>query len=463
MRRYTLINRVAGPDGDPPRVTHPEQSGLAVVFKHVCDAVVVVEQESGRIVLWNPAAQALFGYSPSEVLGRSILDIVAGEDRQSFRQALLAYGTADQAHGARSQPTFEVSALHSASLQLVVEFLLSPLLEATGERWMLTIGRDITERKRREAALRESEARLRSLADAALEAVVITEHGRIVEANEVFADIFGYERHEALGMPISQLVAPEYRTLVDRYVVSGLEALYEAAGLRKDGSRFDIEMRGKGIGYEGESVRVTTVRDISERKAMERMLEHQATHDALTDLPNRALFADRLGQALIRTARHAGSVAVLFVDLDGFKSVNDTFGHEAGDRLLTEVAHRLHASVRIEDSVGRAVPTISRLGGDEFTVLLEPVLHEGDAVRVAERIAHQLIQPFRLAGHEMSITASIGIALGTYGRTSAEELIRNADAAMYLAKSKGKARHEVFGAEGAGQAPREARQGPPPV
>jgi diguanylate cyclase (GGDEF)-like protein/PAS domain S-box-containing protein len=191
----------------------------------------------------------------------------------------------------------------------------------------------------------------------------------------------------------------------------------------------------------GRPVRVVgTVQDITERKALERQLEHQALHDPLTDLPNRLLFMDRLDHALARTQRREESIAVLFLDLDNFKLINDSFGHAVGDQLLLQVADRLDSCMRPQD-------TVARFGGDEFTVLLEDGAEEDDATLVAKRIIEELRAPFALLGHELFVTASVGIALSnrTLGRPDlADDLLRDADAAMYRAKATSKANYAVF-------------------
>jgi len=177
------------------------------------------------------------------------------------------------------------------------------------------------------------------------------------------------------------------------------------------------------------------------RGQIEAELARQATHDALTGLPNRALFADRLGQALARASRRQATLAVLFLDLDGFKAVNDSLGHAAGDQLLVAVADRMRACLRLED-------TVARLGGDEFTILLEGLTDLRGATLVAERITRDLVAPFTLAGHAVVVTSSIGIVLNDLhrGEQRADELLRDADVAMYRAKAAGKARHAVFAA-----------------
>lgn len=179
------------------------------------------------------------------------------------------------------------------------------------------------------------------------------------------------------------------------------------------------------------------VTDITERTQYEEQLAHRAFHDPLTDLPNRALFLDRLEQAIARGNRTGRVCALLFLDLDNLKKANDSFGHEAGDRVLVEVSRRLLTVLRAED-------TLARLAGDEFTVLVEDLDDPMEAVRVAERLERQLTEPLQVARQQICVTASIGIAYSTSGRTQPGELLRNADTAMYMAKNSGKARHEVF-------------------
>jgi len=296
---------------------------------------------------------------------------------------------------------------------------------------------DVTDRKEAEEALRESEERLRRLADAALEGILVTDEGVILEANRALTDMLGYEASDVVGRSAVEFIAPEHRELVRQKIASGNEEPYEIIGVSKDGTLLDLEVRGRAYSYQGRKVRVTAVRDITERKKVEKRLEHQAFHDALTDLPNRQLLLDRLGHALRRTRRRRGRrVAALLMDLDNFKSINDSLGHEVGDLLLVVVAERLKRLLRPEDA-------LARFGGDEFVVLLEHVEGADVPVRVAERIIEELKDPFVLEGREVYTRASIGIAIGEARTKDPDDLLRNADTAMYLAKDEGSG-YKVF-------------------
>jgi diguanylate cyclase (GGDEF)-like protein len=229
----------------------------------------------------------------------------------------------------------------------------------------------------------------------------------------------------------------------------------------KDGTWRNLESVATAIPNEqGQIERLVIVnRDITDRKRAEVALAHNALHDSLTDLPNRALFLDRVRHVLALSHRHTSyKFAVLFIDLDEFKVVNDSLGHAAGDALLIQIARRLSASIRGVDTISRSVlmqtasqvaneGSLARVGGDEFTILLEDIRDCGDAIRVAERLQERLIIPFVVERQEVVIAASIGIAFCATSYTNSEDLIRDAEIAMYRAKREGKARCQVFDAE----------------
>jgi diguanylate cyclase (GGDEF)-like protein/PAS domain S-box-containing protein len=228
--------------------------------------------------------------------------------------------------------------------------------------------------------------------------------------------------------------------------------LAENERTNRSGEPFDMEYRliardGRTVWVRDEAVLVKdgdrplywqgVMTDVTERKALEERLKHQALHDPLTDLPNRTLLMDRLAHALVRAERRETKVAVLFMDLDNFKYVNDSMSHEAGDRLLVEVAERLRDCLRAED-------TIARLGGDEFAILLEDLQHEQEATAVAGQVAQVLRTPILLDNREIFVTTSIGVALGTCREDRPEVLLREADVAMYRAKAAGKDHYAVY-------------------
>jgi diguanylate cyclase (GGDEF)-like protein/PAS domain S-box-containing protein len=286
--------------------------------------------------------------------------------------------------------------------------------------------------------LRESEERYRILFESIDEGFCTVEvlfnardepvDYRFLETNRAFAQQTGLEG--AAGKTMRQLVPSHERywfELYGRVALTGepvrFEERAEALGRWFDGYCYRLggpESRTVGILF----------KDVTERKALEARLEHQAFHDALTGLPNRRLFMDRLAHALARTGRRDERVAVLFMDLDNFKVVNDSLGHDAGDLLLASVAGRLKRCLRPED-------TLARFGGDEFVVLLEDVADPEEAVQVAERIIGDLGSPFPVEGRELFVRASVGIACGEASTKSADDLLRDADTAMYQAKAEG--------------------------
>ena len=331
------------------------------------------------------------------------------------------------------------------------------------------------------AAAESALSRLRlveSLVVHANDAAIIIEANRkgdggppIVYVNAAFTRITGYSSKEAVGRSLRLLYGPKTDTMsvegARRRLDAGETSLLELLLYRKDGREVSIEISivpvddndertryWVALGREvterkaaeealfrakaAEERRALLEREIDERKRMEKELLHAAFHDPLTSLPNRALFVDRLTHALGRMRRRGNChAAVLFLDCDGFKGVNDRFGHMIGDLLLVALARRLETCLRPGD-------TLARLGGDEFTVLLDDVGDGSEAKRIGERILNEFNTPFSLAGNEVRVTASIGIALTSLGYSSAQELMRDADIAMYRAKLLGKHRYVMF-------------------
>jgi len=295
--------------------------------------------------------------------------------------------------------------------------------------------RDVTARFAGEAALRESELRYRLLFEQNAAGVCVTQlDGAIIDCNLTYAAMLGYARSELIGRDAGTLfVRPAERAellsmLSDAMTLNSVEVELR----KKDGQSI---WALKNLTLAGDRIH-TTVVDISDRKRAEEQIEFHAYHDVLTNLPNRKLFTDRLTQSLSRARRSGKPLAVMFVDLDHFKSINDTLGHEAGDELLLEMARRLRANVRDDD-------TVARLGGDEFTIILAELRQPEDAIGVAEKLIAAIEQPLPIAGTSIEVSASIGIALYPNDGTDAESLLRNADSAMYRAKEAGRNTYQL--------------------
>jgi len=306
--------------------------------------------------------------------------------------------------------------------------------------------KNIESAERHVAELQESEERFRSAFDyAAIGMALVSPEGKWLEVNRSLCEMVGYSERELLGMSWETITHPDDLRSVRAQVEHLLDGSIPTCQTEKRYTH-----KGGGEVWIFLSISLTRdpetkaarlifqTQDITDRKRAERQLLHDAFHDTLTGLPNRALFVDRLKQALARTRRLGPhQFAVLFLDLDRFKVINDSLGHIVGDQLLVGIARRLEACLRPGD-------TVARLGGDEFTILLEDVTDIGEAIRVAERVEKEISSPFNLRGHEVFTTVSVGIAPSSIGYESPDEILRDADTAMYRAKSLGKARHEVF-------------------
>jgi diguanylate cyclase (GGDEF)-like protein/PAS domain S-box-containing protein len=286
---------------------------------------------------------------------------------------------------------------------------------------------------------------LRSLIMSTSDAMVVMDtHGQILDANDQLGRLLGYGSVELVGMPVEALIGESSRQLASHYrdtyardpgtlVVGDAQ---EMSALRKDGSEFPIEAALERLDTPGGFFVTATVRDVTERRELERRLAHQATHDNLTGLPNRAQFMRHLADALARTPVGSAQIAVCFLDVDHFKYVNDSRGHTIGDALVTEVAHRIASTARAGDLV-------ARFGGDEFAVLVENLTDHQGAVTQAWRLLAAFDRPFVVESVECYLSASVGIAFGARG-DDPNDLLRDADAAMYHAKQRGRSRVELF-------------------
>jgi diguanylate cyclase (GGDEF)-like protein/PAS domain S-box-containing protein len=313
------------------------------------------------------------------------------------------------------------------------------LLRIAGEIFVSAL-----ERSRTYRALRSSEQRYRLMAENATDLISrSTMRGRMVYVSDAARSLLGYDAPEMVGHSIFEFIAEAdhhvVRQVTTRIAEQRAPQTFSYRALRKDGSFLWFETTSRAVPdpVTGELTEIVAVsRDISERRRAEEQIEYQAYHDALTGLPNRLLFRDRLTIALAHAKRQHTPVAVMFLDLDRFKFVNDTLGHSLGDELLRAIAARLRSVLREGD-------TIARMGGDEFTVLLTDLSTPTDAAKIAQKLLETVAYPVRVEGHELYATTSIGIALYPSDGDNAEALLKNADGAMYRAKEIGRNSYQL--------------------
>ena len=313
---------------------------------------------------------------------------------------------------------------------------------------------DITRHQLAERSIRDSEERMRKFAAATNEGIFFHKNGILTDVNEALLAITGYAREEMIGHSTLEFVAPQWRQTAADYMREGGEYPYEAEVAHKKGHNITVELVGKTVLLNGETHRLGALRDITARKHAEARIQYLAHHDMLTGLPNRAYLTERLTTILALARRHGTLVAIMFIDLDNFKTINDSLGHHVGDALLKQVAARIKEVLREADMV-------SRLGGDEFLVILADFAAPEDAARVAEKLLQVISAPIALEGRELCANASIGISVFPRDGDNADDLIRHADAAMYSAKDHGRGHSRFYTAglsdEGAETLARESR------
>ena len=416
-----------------------EEAFRAALSEQASDVVVIIG-EDGVVRYASPSLSNALGYKPEEVVGTNASSYVHPDDAD---EALGAFGEVLGVPGVGKPVELRVRRKDGSWRYL--EAVGTNMIDDASVEGVVVNAWDVTGRKRI-----EDELKLRDRAIAASSnGIIISDPNKpdnpIIYVNRKFEEITGYSAEEAKGLNCRFLAngdrdqpgVDELRIAIEE----GREWSGPLRNYKKDGTPFWNELYIAPVRDEdGRVVNFIGVqKDVTKQKELEKKLAHQAFHDPLTDLPNRNLFLDRVDHALKRARRRGEGVAVLFMDLDNFKVINDSLGHEVGDELLVAVAGRLESCLRPAD-------TAARLGGDEFVVLLEDVVDAEEAARAAERIADALQrEPFRIGDRELFVTTSVGIALG--GRGEGErpgDLLRNADLAMYRAKDAGKDGHAVF-------------------
>ncbi len=388
----------------------------------------------GILTRVSDSVKDLLGYEPDEVIGRPMAEFyLHPEEREAFLRKLeLAGGSVTNNETALRHRDGSVVWTSSNAHFIYDEQGNVVGVEGTA--------RNITERKLHESQV----SKLSSVLEQTADIVIVTDIDGVIEyVNPSFERVTGYTYEEAVGQTPALLSSDKHKKEFYQHmwetILSGESYTNIMINRRKDGSLYYEEKTITPIRDQTGRIThfVSTAKDISERMQVQERLQHMAHHDALTDLPNRNLFLDRLQQALIRARHHNRLVAVMFMDLDRFKNINDTLGHNTGDQLLLQLSERLKHSVRDGD-------TIARFGGDEFAILLDDVDNENSIAAVAQKLLQTLSEPFHVNSHELFITASIGIAIFPHDGEDPDTLLRNADVAMYRAKELGKNNYQFY-------------------
>jgi len=456
--RHTFDNRVvkSGPDEvvlicrDTTEQTRAEeelrrnQARLQRIVEYSREYTTITDREH-RILFVSAPVERILGYQPDELLGSNALDLIHPDDRARSTRASVAV-----TKGAIPLRALRLRLRNKSGGWRVIESTARPLFGDELIGGLLTHCRDITDYAEVEDTLRDSLGRLNAIVETAADGIItINPRGTIESINSAAQKMFRSRSGSLLGTAFEDLLAPRYRAVlaealraIETGSPSAIASLPEdLEARREDGTTFPVTLSSSVVPLDNGVIITIIVRDVSEKRAMERQLEFQATHDALTGLPNRYLFMAALEQALreVRSNSHLG--AVLFLDLDRFKVVNDSLGHASGDKLLCAVASRLNAATR-----GRG--TVARFGGDEFLILCPRCEDAREAEILAADVLQALIPPFRIDDEEVFVTGSAGIAVMAPGDgpPDPDSVIRNADVALYRAKARGRSRFERYDA-----------------
>jgi diguanylate cyclase (GGDEF)-like protein/PAS domain S-box-containing protein len=427
-------------DASAARRSESEARAQAALFRLLADNVPVLiayyRASDFQCQFANKAYARTFGTDERAVVGKTFAEVIGQAAADQIQPRV------EQVLHQRQAAAYERELPQPDGSTRFIEVNLLPHVGEGGD----TVGcfvliSDITKHRLAERAVRESEERLAKFMQASAEGIVFHKDGFITDANPPLCALMGYTLDEIKGRSVLEFIAPDHLARVASVMRAGQETAYESTVIDKAGQRVAVEFIVRTMLRNGERMRMTIVRDIRDRQSAQARIHHLAHHDALTGLPNRMSFMDQLQQHMAAAESEGTRLALLFIDLDHFKRVNDSLGHLVGDTLLRTVSARILASLRTTDLV-------ARFGGDEFMVLLhggpsqEHQHHDVD--EVARKLLAAIEVPVNAEGRPISVTPSIGVAFFPGDASTPDELIKNADSAMYLAKSRGRANHQCF-------------------
>ena len=420
------------------------EARFRAVFENVDALSIQGYAPDGTVLYWNPASTKLYGYSQQEAIGGSLYELIIPEPAREIVRKDVGWMFEHK----QGVPAARLALKHKDG-HLVHVYSSHTVVETEQHgATLFCLDIDLHDLVQMEQALGEAEQRYRTLFDDAADGILVVRDGHIIDANKAAGEMFAGRPVQLLGLSPIDLSPPwqsqgvnsaERAAVLLANAIQGENQVFEWRHRRLDGSEFDAEIHLNCVQIHGEPHVIGTVRDISVRKQAEAHIEYLAHHDVLTGLPNRTLLRDRFAQAKLQADRNRSLIAVLFLDLDHFKVINDTLGHAAGDQLLKQLVTHLQHCVRDTD-------TISRQGGDEFIFLVQDIRQLAVIERVAHALLSQLQQPLQLAEQELTVSGSIGIALYPQDGDNFDLLLQRADMAMYAAKAAGRNKANFYSA-----------------
>lgn len=376
------------------------------IFENVHAGIMLVDDSTHEIVDINPAAGKMVGSQKSELIGQICYETVCATGKGHCPVTDLNVPVHNSAHFLRTK---------TGRIRPVIKSVTK--ISSQGRTLRLETFLDLSEHEQLRSELEDSRTTFHAIVERSLDGIIIIDEAGIVQfTNKAACELFCKHKDEMVGREFPYPIADGTATEIDIHETADIKIVAEMLVAKSE--------------WQGKPAHVATLRNISERKILETITKELANHDHLTGLPNRRLLLDRLGVSLNRSKRSSAQIAIFFIDLDGFKPVNDSFGHETGDKVLKVVAKRLGSAIRNSDTVARA-------GGDEFIVILNDVKSQTSVSLVAQKIISLLNEPIPVAGHEHRIGCSIGISLYPQDGRNHFELMKNADTAMYAAKEQG--------------------------